>query len=217
MPTKLTVGSKTYFPNIGRIAYEGEGSTNPLAFRYYDANRVVAGRSLESWMRYAVSYWHSFCGNGGDPFGAPTRPMPWLTAADPIQRAKDKADAAFEFITKLGVPYYCFHDTDIVDEADTTLAEFEQRVQAITAYLKEKQTASGVKLLWGTANLFSNPRFMNGASTNPEFSILARAGGQLKGAIDATTPTGSRRIMLVWPARYSPASVPPRQRAAPAK
>jgi xylose isomerase len=190
MSTKVTTGSKAYFPSINRIAFEGVDSTNPLAFRYYDANRVVMGRSLESWLRYAVSYWHSFCGNGADPFGAPTRPMPWLAAADPIQRAKDKADAAFEFMTKLGAPYYCFHDTDIVDEAGTTLAEFEARMAAIVPYLKQKQDASGVKLLWGTANLFSNPRFMNGASTNPEFPILARAGGQLKGAIDATIALG---------------------------
>ncbi len=200
MSTKLTVGSKAYFPSIGQIAFEGVESANPLAFRYYDAKRVVAGRSLESWMRFAVSYWHSFCGNGADPFGAPTRPMPWLDAADPIQRAKDKADAAFEFITKLGAPYYCFHDTDIVDECGTTLAEFEKRVTTVTAYLKEKQAASGVKLLWGTANLFSNPRFMNGASTNPEFSVLARAGGQLKGAIDATIALGGEGYVF-WGGR----------------
>ncbi len=197
--TKLTLGSKAYFPNIGRIAYEGPESTNPLAFRYYDASRIVAGRPLQDWMRYAVSYWHSFCGNGADPFGSPTRPMPWLTAADPVQRAKDKADAAFEFITKLGVPYYCFHDTDIVDEAGT-LAESEKRLAAITAYLKEKQAASGVKLLWGTANLFSNPRYMNGAGTNPEFSILARAGGQLKTAIDSTIALGGEGYVF-WGGR----------------
>lgn len=186
MSTNITIGSKTWFPSIDRISYEGPDSTNPLAFRHYDAARVVMGKPLAEWLRFAVAYWHSFCGNGADPFGAPTRPMPWLDAADPIQRAKDKADAAFEFTTKLGAPYYCFHDTDIVDEAGTTLAEFEARMAAIVPYLKEKQDASGVKLLWGTANLFSNPRFMNGASTNPEFAILARAGGQLKGAIDAT-------------------------------
>src|SRR5882724_3746883 len=185
MPTTVTLGSKTYFPNIGPIAYEGPESSNPLAFRHYDANRVVAGRPLSGWLRFAVAYWHSFCGNGSDPFGAPTRPMPWLVASDPVQRAKDKADAAFEFISKLGVPFYCFHDTDIVEEAPT-LAESEKRIQEVVAYLKEKQAVSGVKLLWGTANLFSHPRYMNGAGTNPEFSILARAAGQLKTAIDAT-------------------------------
>lgn len=200
MSTKLTIGSKAYFPKIGKIAYEGPESVNPLAFRYYDAKRVVAGRPLAEWMRFAVSYWHSFCGNGADPFGAPTRPMPWLDAADPIQRARDKADAAFEFITKLGAPYYCFHDTDITDEPGTTLAEFEKRMSAIVPYLKEKQAASGVKLLWGTANLFSNPRFMNGASTNPEFGILARAGGQLKGAIDATIALGGEGYVF-WGGR----------------
>ncbi len=200
MSTKPTIGSKAYFPDVAPIAFEGVDSTNPLAFRYYDANRVVMGKPLAEWMRFAVSYWHGFCGNGADPFGAPTRPMPWLAAADPIQRAKDKADAAFEFITKLGAPYYCFHDTDIVDEAGTTLAEFESRMAVITDYLAEKQKASGVKLLWGTANLFSNPRFMNGASTNPEFSILARAGGQLKGAIDATIKLGGEGYVF-WGGR----------------
>lgn len=185
MSSQITLGSKAYFPSVGAIAYEGPESTNPLAFRHYDANRVVAGRPLREWMRFAVAYWHSFCGNGADPFGAPTRPMPWLDAADPVQRAKDKADAAFEFITKLGAPFYCFHDADIVDEAPT-LAESEKRIQAVVAYLKEKQAASGVKLLWGTANLFSHPRYMNGAATSPDFSVLARAGGQLKTAIDAT-------------------------------
>jgi len=194
------IGSKAYFPEIGQIGYEGPESRNPLAFRYYDAGRVVMGRPLAQWMRFAVAYWHSFCGNGADPFGAPTRPMPWLDASDPVQRAKDKADAAFEFITKLGAPYYCFHDTDIVDEAGTTLAEFEQRMAAIVPYLKDKQDASGVKLLWGTANLFSNPRFMNGASTNPEFGILARAGGQLKGAIDATIALGGEGYVF-WGGR----------------
>ena len=200
MSVTTTIGSKAYFPQIDRIAYEGPGSTNPLAFRHYDADRVVMGRPLSAWMRFAVAYWHSFCGNGSDPFGSPTRPMPWLDAADPIQRAKDKADAAFEFITKLGAPYYCFHDTDIVDEAGTSLAEFEARMAEIVPYLKAKQDASGVKLLWGTANLFSNPRFMNGASTNPEFSIVARAGGQLKGAIDATIALGGEGYVF-WGGR----------------
>src|SRR5690606_6953980 len=134
MSTKIITGSKAYFPSVERIAFEGFDSTNPLAFRYYDANRVVMGRPLAAWLRYAVAYWHGFCGNGADPFGAPTRPMPWLDSADPIQRAKDKADAAFEFITKLGAPYYCFHDTDIVDEPGTSLAEFEARMAAIVPY-----------------------------------------------------------------------------------
>jgi xylose isomerase len=184
-PTKLTLGSKEYFPGIGQIAFEGPASTNPLAYRYYQPDRLINGKPMREFLRYAVSYWHTFCGNGADPFGAPTRPMPWLSAADPVERAKAKADAAFEFITKLGVPFYCFHDTDLVDEADT-LAGSEKRLETIVAYLKEKQAASNVQLLWGTANLFSNPRYMNGASTNPDFAVLARAGGQLKSAIDAT-------------------------------
>ncbi|WP_043586639.1 xylose isomerase [Geminisphaera colitermitum] len=197
--TKLTIGSRAYFPEIGSIAYEGPDSSNPLAFRYYDAKRVVAGRPLRELMRFAVAYWHSFCANGTDPFGAATRPMPWLSAADPVERARAKMDAAFEFITKLGAPYYCFHDVDLVDEAPT-LAESEKRIQAIVAYAKEKQAASGVKLLWGTANLFSNPRYMNGAGTNPEFPILARAGGQLKSAIDATIALGGESYVF-WGGR----------------
>ncbi|EIQ01591.1 xylose isomerase [Opitutaceae bacterium TAV1] len=197
--TRLTLGTKTFFPEIGRIAYEGPESTNPLAFRYYQADRLVAGRPLQDQMRFAVAYWHSFCANGTDPFGAATRPLPWLAAADPVRRARDKMDAAFEFITKLGAPYYCFHDIDLVDEAPT-LAESEKRLQAIVDYAKEKQAASGVKLLWGTANLFSHPRYMNGAATSPEFPVLARAGGQLKSAIDATLALGGESYVF-WGGR----------------
>jgi xylose isomerase len=196
---KPTTGTKTYFPEIGRITYEGPGSTNPLAFRYYQADRLVAGRPMRELLRFAVAYWHSFCANGADPFGAPTRPLPWLAASDPLQRARDKMDAAFEFITKLGAPYYCFHDVDLVDEAPT-LAESEKRLQAIVAWAKEKQAASGVKLLWGTSNLFSHPRYMNGAATNPEFPILARAAGQLKTAIDATLALGGESYVF-WGGR----------------
>lgn len=200
MSIKITAGSRSYFPSVEKVVYEGEQSRNPFAFHYYDAERMVLGRPLKEWLRFAVCYWHSFCGNGTDPFGLPTRPMPWLEATDPLQRAKDKADAAFEFITKLGVPYYCFHDTDIVDEPGTTLAEFEARMAVIVPYLQEKQRLSGVKLLWGTANLFSNPRYMNGAATSPEFPILARAGAQVKGAIDATIELGGENY-LFWGGR----------------
>ncbi|MDR2676047.1 MAG: xylose isomerase [Opitutaceae bacterium] len=199
MSTQPTIGSREYFPGVGPIAYEGPQSDNPLAFRYYDAKRVVAGRPLGGLLRFAVAYWHSFCANGTDPFGAPTRPMPWLAASDPGQRARDKMDAAFEFITKLGAPYYCFHDVDLIDEAPT-LAGSEKRLQAIVDHAREKQAASGVKLLWGTANLFSHPRYMNGAATNPEFPILARAGAQLKSAIDATIALGGENYVF-WGGR----------------
>lgn len=182
---KVITGNKEYFSGIDQIKYEGNQSDNPLAFRWYDENKIVAGKSMKEYLRFACAYWHSFVGNGGDPFGEPTHIFPWNVKTDAIDRAKDKADAAFEFITKLGLPYYCFHDVDAVDYTND-IAENEKRLQAITAYLKEKQDASGVKLLWGTANLFSNRRYMNGAATNPDFHVLAHGGAQVKAALDAT-------------------------------
>lgn len=190
---------KEYFSNVGQIKYEGRDSKNPFAFRWYDANKVVAGKTMNEHFKFAISYWHSLCGGNGDPFGAPTRPMPWLSASDPIQQAKDKMDAAFEFITKLGVPYYCFHDIDLIDEGDS-ISEYESRMQIITDYAKQKQAESGVKLLWGTANLFSNPRYMNGASTNPDFNVVARAGVQIKNALDATIKLGGENYVF-WGGR----------------
>lgn len=181
----IITGNREYFPGIGKIKYEGQQSDNPLAYKWYDENRVVAGKSMKDHFRFAVAYWHTFCGTGADPFGPGTKRFPWDENADAVQRAKDKADAAFEFITKLGVPYYCFHDIDLVDEGNS-LGEYESRVKTIVDYLKEKQKASGVKLLWGTANVFSNPRYMNGASTNPDFASVAYAGAQVKNALDAT-------------------------------
>jgi len=181
----IVTGEKEYFKGIGKIEYEGRESDNPLAFKWYDEEKVIAGKTMKEHFRFAIAYWHSFCGTGGDPFGAPTKIYPWLTASDPIQQARDKMDAAFEFITKIGAPFYCFHDVDIVDEGDN-LRDLISRVDMITDYAKEKQEASGVKLLWGTANLFSNPRYMNGAATNPDFKVVAYAGAQVKNAIDAT-------------------------------
>jgi xylose isomerase len=179
------LGSREYFKGIGEIKFEGKTSKNPLAFKYYDKNQVVAGKSMADHFRYAIAYWHSFCGGGGDPFGGNTRPMPWLEASDAIQRAKDKADAAFEFITKIGADFYCFHDFDLIDEGDS-ISESESRLNAITDYLSEKQKASGVQLLWGTANLFGHARYMNGAATNPDFKVVAHASLQVKNALDAT-------------------------------
>lgn len=181
----ITFGNREYFPGIGRIKFEGPQSDNPLSYKWYDENRVVAGKTMKDHFRFAVAYWHTFCGTGADPFGPGTKRFPWDADRDAIQRAKDKMDAAFEFITKLGVPYYCFHDTDLVDEG-SALSEYESRLQTIVEYAKSKQEASGVKLLWGTANVFSNPRYMNGASTNPDFSAVAYAGAQVKNALDAT-------------------------------
>ena len=181
----VTLGNREYFPGIGKILYEGPQSDNPLAFKWYDEQRIIAGKPMKDVMRFAVAYWHSFCNAGGDPFGPGTRQFAWDQAPDAIDRARDKMDAAFEFITKIGIPYYCFHDVDLVDEGPS-IAEYERRMQAITAYARQKQDASGVKLLWGTANVFSNPRYMNGASTNPDFQVVAWAGTQVKNALDAT-------------------------------
>lgn len=188
-----------YFKNIEKIKYEGKDSKNPLAFRWYDENQMVNGKTMKDHFRFAVAYWHSFCGNGADPFGAATRPMPWLDAADSVTRAKDKMDAAFEFISKLGVPYYCFHDVDLIDEGES-IEEYERGMSIITDYALQKQKETGVKLLWGTANLFSHPRYMNGASTNPDFNVVARAGVQIKNAIDATIKLGGENYVF-WGGR----------------
>ncbi len=196
---KITVGNKEFFKGIGAIPYEGKGSDNPLSFKYYDARKKVGKKTMEEHLRFAIAHWHSFCGTGGDPFGLPTKIFPWLVNADPIQRAKDKMDAAFEFITKIGAPFYCFHDYDIVDEAPT-LAQSEKRLETIVAYAKQKQKASGVKLLWGTANLFSNPRYMNGAATNPDFNVVCHAASQVKNAIDATVELGGSNYVF-WGGR----------------
>lgn len=177
--------AKTYFPTIGKIPFEGRESDNPMAFRFYDENRIIGGKTMKEHFKFSIAYWHSFCGTGGDPFGPGTIVHPWDASPDPIQRAKDKMDAAFEFISKIGAEYYCFHDIDLIDEGPS-LADYEKRLQIITDYALEHQKASGIKLLWGTANVFSNPRYMNGASTNPNFDVLAFAGTQVKNAIDAT-------------------------------
>ncbi len=196
---KLTTGNKEFFKGVGAIKFEGKESDNPLAFKYYDAKRKIGKKTIEEYFRFAVAYWHTFCGNGGDPFGAPTKNFPWLTATDADQRAKDKMDAAFEFITKLGVPFYCFHDFDLVEEGGT-LKESEERLQRIVTYAKQKQKQSGVKLLWGTANLFSNPRYMNGAATNPDFNVVCYAAAQVKNALDATIELGGSNYVF-WGGR----------------
>lgn len=186
---KVTTGNKVYFKGIRQIKFEGKDTDNPMAFRYYNPKQRIGKKTMEEHLRFAIAYWHSFCGTGGDPFGPGTKNFPWSAATDPVQRAKDKMDAAFEFTTKIGAPFYCFHDYDLVDEAPT-LKESEKRLRAIVAYAKEKQKASGVKLLWGTANLFSHPRYMNGAATNPDFDVVCYAANQVKNAIDATIELG---------------------------
>ncbi len=196
---KPLIGDKEYFKGVGQIKFEGKESDNPLAFKYYDETQVVAGKTMKDHFKFAVAYWHTLTGTGGDPFGPGTKEFPWAINSDPYQNAKDKMDAAFEFITKLGVPYYCFHDFDLIGEGDT-LEESEKRLDFITDYAKEKQTESGVKLLWGTANCFSNPRYMNGAATNPEFDVLAFAGAQVKNALDATIKLGGENYVF-WGGR----------------
>ena len=181
----ILLGDKEYYNGIGEIKYEGKKSDNPLAFKYYNPTQVVAGKTMSEHFKFAVAYWHTFCGVGADPFGPGTQNFPWDQSNDPIQAAKDKADAAFEFITKMGFNYFCFHDYDLIQEAPSFL-ESEQRLSTIVEYIKDKKNKSGVKLLWGTSNCFSNPRYMNGAATNPNFDVVARAGGQVKLALDAT-------------------------------
>ncbi len=195
----MSTTNKSYFENIDTIKYEGRESNNPLAFKWYDENRVVAGKTLKEHLRFSMAYWHTLCNTGGDPFGPGTETHSWDSSEDVIQRAKDKMDAAFEFMSKLGIPYYCFHDVDMVDDAPT-LAEFETRVKTLVAYAKIKQEETGIKLLWGTSNLFSNPRYMNGASTNPNFDVVAYAAAQAKIAIDATIALGGENYVF-WGGR----------------
>ena len=179
------LSSKEYFKGIDSIKFEGKESDNPLAFKYYNPSQIVAGKTMREHFKFAIAYWHTFCGQGSDPFGPGTQNFAWDQSSDPIQAAKDKADAAFEFIGKMGFDYFCFHDYDLVQEAPT-FAESEKRLATIVDYIKQKKVETGIKLLWGTANCFSNPRYMNGASTNPDFNVMARAGGQIKLALDAT-------------------------------
>jgi len=193
------IGEKEYFPGIGKISYEGRDSDNPLAFKFYDPDKVIAGKTLRDHLRFAVAYWHTFCGTGEDPFGPGTQIFPWAAAKDPLQRARDKQDAAFEFITKIGAPYYCFHDIDMAPEGNS-VAEYESNMQTLVGLAKEKQAATGVKLLWGTANVFSNPRYMNGAATNPDFNVLPWVATQVKNALDATIELGGENYVF-WGGR----------------
>jgi len=195
----IVTGNKTYFPGMEKIKFEGKASDNPLAFKFYDENKLIGGKTLKEHLRFAVAYWHTFGGSGADPFGASTQNFAWDTATDPISRAKAKMDAAFEFFTKLGTPYYCFHDFDLVQEG-SSIIESEKRLQTLVDYAKEKQAASGVKLLWGTANAFSHPRYMNGASTNPDFHVVSYAASQVKAALDATIALGGENYVF-WGGR----------------
>lgn len=193
------VATRTFFKNIPQIKFEGPESDNPFAFRWYDENKVVAGKTMKEHFKFACAYWHSFTGTGSDPFGGPTHIFPWDESGDALERARAKADAAFEFISKLGLPYYCFHDVDVVEYTDDVL-ENDRRLQAMTEYLKQKQSETGIKLLWGTANLFSHKRYMNGAATNPDFHVLTHGAAQVKAALDATIALGGENYVF-WGGR----------------
>lgn len=191
--------AKEYFPQIGKIPFEGTESKNPMAFHYYDPEKVVAGKKMKDWLKFAMAWWHTLGGASGDQFGGQTRSYEWDKAEDAVQRAKDKMDAGFEIMDKLGIEYFCFHDIDLVDEADT-IEEYEARMKAITDYAKEKMAGTNIKLLWGTANVFGNKRYMNGAATNPNFDVVARAAVQIKNAIDATIKLGGSNYVF-WGGR----------------
>ena len=193
------MATKEFFPGIGKIRFEGKESRNPMAFRYYDADKVILGRTMADWLKFSMAWWHTLCAEGADQFGGGTKTFPWNGAACPVQAAKDKVDAGFEFMQKMGIGYYCFHDVDLVDEG-ADVEEYEARLKEIVAYLKEKQAETGIKLLWGTANVFGHKRYMNGAATNPDFDVVARAAVQIKNAIDATIELGGTSYVF-WGGR----------------
>ena len=193
------MATKEFFPGIGKIRFEGKESRNPMAFRYYDAKKVVLGKTMAEWLKFSMAWWHTLCAEGADQFGGGTKTFPWNGEACPIQAAKDKVDAGFEFMQKIGIEYYCFHDVDLVDEG-ADVEEYEANLKQIVAYLKEKQAETGIKLLWGTANVFGHKRYMNGAATNPDFDVVARAAVQIKNAIDATIELGGTNYVF-WGGR----------------
>ncbi len=191
-------GNKEYFPGIGQIRYEGPESKNPLAFKWYDENRIVSGKSMKEHLRFAVAYWHSFCAEGSDPFGPGTKTFPWSGISDPMDAARAKMDAAFEFISKINIPFYCFHDVDVV--GDGSVFEIEKRLSDMIGFAKERQEATDIRLLWGTANVFGNRRYMNGAATNPDFNVVTNVAVQIKNAIDATIALGGSNYVF-WGGR----------------
>lgn len=205
MAQSVITGEKEFFPFVKQVQFEGNSSKNPFAFKYYNESEVVAGKTMKEHFRFAMAYWHTLCNTGGDPFGPGTKLFPWSVNSDAMQAARDKMDAAFEFMTKMGIPYYCFHDYDIAPEADSLL-QSEKNLMKMVEYAQEKQKASGVKLLWGTANLFSNPKYMNGAATNPDFQVVAHAGAQVKMALDATMALNGENYVF-WGGREGYASL----------
>ena len=192
--------AKEYFPQIGKIPFEGKDSRNPLAFHYYDADKVIMGKTMKEWLRFAMAWWHTLGQASADPFGGQTRCYEWDKADNAVQRAKDKMDAGFEIMNKLGIEFFCFHDIDLVEEG-ANVEEYEANMKAITDYAQQKLAENPqIKLLWGTANVFGNKRYMNGASTNPDFDVVARAIVQIKNAIDATIKLGGQNYVF-WGGR----------------
>lgn len=191
-------GKKEAYPGISKIEYEGKSSKNPLAFRWYNPEEVISGKKMKDHLRFAIAYWHSFCGDGSDPFGEATHIFPWKNVSGPDEKITMRLEAAFEFITKIGSGYYCFHDVDVVGGG--TVFEIEKRLDKYVPVMKSLQDQTGVKLLWGTANLFSDPRYMNGAATNPDFAVVANAGVQLRNAIHATIALGGENYVF-WGGR----------------
>ena len=195
----VIIGKEEYFKEIKEIKFEGVDSDNPLAYRFYDKDKMVLGKPMKDHFKFAIAYWHSFVNTGNDPFGSGTKQFPWSKSSDVFERAHNKMDAAFEFISKLGLEYFCFHDFDLIDEGKS-LIESEERLGKIVEYGKNKINSSNIKVLWGTANLFSNPRYMNGAATNPNFDVLSYAGAQVKNALDATIALGGENYVF-WGGR----------------
>ena len=193
------MATKSYFPSVGKIEFEGKESRNPLAFRYYDAEKVVYGRKMKDWFKFSMAWWHTLCAEGGDPFGPGTKTFPWTQGNSALEIAKQRMDAGFEFMQKVGIEYYCFHDVDLISEGDS-IEEYESNLKAIVAYAKQKQAETGIKLLWGTANVFSHKRYMNGAATNPDFDVVSRAALQIKNALDATIELGGENYVF-WGGR----------------
>ena len=188
-----------YFKNIQKIKFEGKESTNALAYKYYNADHKVMGKPMREHFKFAMAYWHSMNDNGADPFGRITNLYPWNQEPDVLQQAKNRADAAFEFLEKMGFEYFCFHDIDLIAEG-ASLAETEKRVKKIIDYINGKQKQTGIKVLWGTANCFSNPVYMNGAITNPNFRVASRAAAQIKIAFDASMELGADNYVF-WGGR----------------
>jgi xylose isomerase len=191
--------TKEFFPEIKKVQFEGKESKNPMAYRYYDADKVILGKPMKDWLRFAMAWWHTLCAEGADQFGGGTKQFPWNTGADELEIARNKVDAGFEIMEKLGIDYYCFHDVDLIAEG-SSVEEYEANMKAIIAYLKEKMTQTGKKLLWSTANVFGHARYMNGASTNPDFDVVARAIVQIKNAIDAGIELGAENYVF-WGGR----------------